>query len=210
MEGEPRAEDLAEARRHLQWADRYDRQLAAAGADGDERPDGQSGKSTLARELAARLGAEILATDEIRFELFGRSREPAAYGAGHYRPEDRRRVYDELFARADRLLGEGVSVILDGTFPQGRFADGRRWKIARRRKLPNVVIHCWCPDEVARQRIAKRLAAGGGASEARPDLYDQQKAEEEPNPPDVRTIEIDSTLADEKQVAQVLAEMGTE
>ncbi len=27
LEGEPRAQDLAEARRHLQWADRYDRQL---------------------------------------------------------------------------------------------------------------------------------------------------------------------------------------
>ncbi len=166
-----------------------------------------SGKSTLARELAARLGAEILATDDIRFELFGRSREPAAYGAGHYRPEDRRRVYDEIFARADRLLGEGVSVILDGAFPK---ADLRMMAldVARRRKLPNVVIHCWCPDVVARQRIAKRLAAGGGASEARPDLYDEQKAEEEKNPPDVRTIEIDSTSADEKQVAQVLAEMA--
>ena len=96
LEGEPRAEDLAEARRHLQWAERYDQQLpppvlmVMSGLMG-------SGKSTLGRELAAQLGAEILATDEMRFELFGRSREPAAYGAGHYRPEDRRRVYDEMF-----------------------------------------------------------------------------------------------------------------
>ena len=86
----------------------------------------------------------------------------------------------------------------------------RRWRSRGGGSLPNVVIHCWCPDEVARQRIAKRLAAGGSASEARPELYDQQKAEEEPNPPEVRTIEIDSTLPDDEQVAQVLAKMGTD
>ncbi len=92
LTGELQAAALAEANRHLSWADRYDKQLpppillVMSGLMG-------SGKSTLANELAANLGSEILSTDVIRRDILGASAAPAAYGSGHYALEDRKRVY---------------------------------------------------------------------------------------------------------------------
>jgi predicted kinase len=194
---------LADARRHLQWADRYDRDLPGpilfvmCGLMG-------SGKSSVARLLAESLGAEILATDTIRRETFGASNEPAAYGQGTYTAENRRRVYDILFNRAAEHLGQGFSVILDGAFLKASLRD-EALQLAQAQGLSSLVIRCTCPEEVAEVRIAARLAKGTDHSEARPELRAQQAAEQEFDPADPHLVEIDTKLPQDAQMAKLLA-----
>ena len=66
-----------------------------------------SGKSTVARELAARHGAIVVRTDAVRKRLAGRAvteRTPAAFGEGLYGPDMGRRTYEAAMTLARRLL----------------------------------------------------------------------------------------------------------
>ncbi len=206
---------LAQAARHLTLAQHYAEEfshgsrlsqlLVVHGLTG-------SGKSTLAAALADSLGAEWLSTDAIRRDMFGASAQPAAYGQGHYRPVDRLAVYNALFAAAEQHLTDGLSVVLDGTFLIG---DLRRQaiEIARRHGARPLFVHCSCPDNVARQRIAQRSSAGGTASESRPDIFARQKADEEPptvgiaesqSAATMEWMEIDSTHSLSDQITRVV------
>jgi uncharacterized protein len=166
-----------------------------------------SGKSTLAAALADKLGAEWLSTDAIRRQMFGASAEPATYGHGHYRPVDRLAVYNALFAAAGQLLTDGLSVVLDGTFLT---ADLRRQAahLVRRRGARALFIHCTCPDNVARQRIARRSSVSRDTSESRPEFVDRQKVDEETTTPDLDRIEIDTTRDVADQIAAVIRELN--
>ena len=166
-----------------------------------------SGKSTVARALAERIGAECLSTDEVRREMFGSSDTPAEFGAGNYTPEKRQHVYDELWSRATERLAAGLAVVLDGTFLAAE--DQRRGvDVATARKLPALVVNCTCPADVAKQRITRRVAAGGDASEARPELFDAQQARDEPTPAELSAISIDTTQPPEVNLEQIVAEIG--
>jgi uncharacterized protein len=200
--GNARAASYREAQRHLQWAERYDRQLPAqfllvmCGLMG-------SGKSTLAARLADLFGAEMLSTDSIRQQIFGKSQQPLDYGAGHYRAEDRMRVYEEMLRQGQQNLDDGLPVILDGAFPYARLRT-TALELARGENLPGLVVHCRCSNDVARQRIATRLSSGQGTSEARPELYDRQREEQQPHPPGVEVIDIDTTEPLDRQVQIVI------
>jgi aminoglycoside phosphotransferase family enzyme/predicted kinase len=149
-----------------------------------------TGKSTLARALAESLGLERLATDDIRLELFGASNRPQGFEQGGYSPERRAQVYEEMLRRAEARLARGVSVALDATFSTAATREAVR-KLAERRKARFLPIICQCPAEVARERIAARRAAGGDASEARPELLDAQRRAFEP--PDAAALPLDTT-----------------
>ena len=166
-----------------------------------------SGKSTVARALAERIGAECLSTDEVRREMFGSSDTPAEFGGGNYTDEKRRRVYEVLWSRATERLAAGLAVVLDGTFLAAE--DQRRGvDVATARKLPALVVNCTCPADVAKQRITRRVAAGGDASEARPELFDAQQARDEPTPAELSAISIDTTQPPEVNLEQIVAEIG--
>lgn len=64
-----------------------------------------SGKSTLARKVADMENAVVLSSDELREELFG--------DVWEFRKN--KLLFDEMYRRADRLLSEGTSVVLDAT-----------------------------------------------------------------------------------------------
>ena len=103
------------ALKHLDLADSYVRiwvrpfVLLVGGLSG-------TGKSTLASELANTLGCELLQTDVIRQDLFASSPGPAAFEGGIYTRDMRHRVYEEMLRRAESILCDGVSAVLDGTF----------------------------------------------------------------------------------------------
>jgi len=164
------------------------------------------GKSTLAAALAELFACPRLATDAIRQELLGATKTPSNFDEGMYQPENRERVYDKLLDRAEGFLAERISVILDGTFLTAAWLD-RASQLAAKRNSEFLVVRCVCPDDVARKRIADRAATGGDPSEARPELYDRQKAELRPCPDQLPCVEVDTTVSLETQVHAVIAKL---
>lgn len=192
---EERHEYLAEARRYLQLADRHAEKLGPPvllvvyGLSG-------TGKTTLAQRLAEQLSIDSLGTDTIRRELYGKKVSSADSQAALYQPSQRLRVYDEMFDRAERLLCDRLSVILDGTFPTVSLRQ-RAAELSRRYAAVPRLVHCHCQAEFALQRIVDRAVAGQSLSDATPAIYERQRSDHEPDPPDLPVchVETDDGLA---------------
>jgi uncharacterized protein len=186
---------------YLELADRYALQLGpptviiVCGLMG-------SGKTTLATSLADRLGSELLSTDFVRRELLGPSVAPAAFDEGHYSAGLRQRVYNVLLHRAELVLRERMSVVLDGAFLTSAQRHAAT-ALARGGGAVPLVVHCDCPAEVAIQRIDQRAVAGATLSEARSELYSAQQSREEPF--DGVDVNVDTTTPLRLQESQVLA-----
>lgn len=133
-----------------------------------------SGKTTLARALKQELGAAHWESDQIRLEVFGKSQEATAYGQGHYTPAARLSVYERLRDHMMGSLAAGMNVIVDASFSHPDYVRIMLEPLLREGR-PYVILLCECSDEEAMSRIQKRLQAGSSPSEARPDLYQQQK-----------------------------------
>ncbi|MCA9220558.1 MAG: AAA family ATPase [Planctomycetales bacterium] len=157
-------EAINEAAEYLHLADRYAADFArplmlvVCGASG-------TGKSTVAAPLSQELGFVWLQTDAIRREMFGVSETPPQLNKGHYTTDKRQAVYNRMFDRADALLADGLSVILDGSFVSGEHRQAAA-ELARRRDVDLRFLWCDCPEPVASSRIQSRMAEGGSASEA--------------------------------------------
>ena len=140
-----------------------------------------SGKTTVARALAGRLGLVHLSSDVVRKELAGLPpAEPcdAPYGKGPYSAEMTRRTYATLLQRAGRWLRRGRPVVLDATFgrPPQRAALQR---LARRCRARLVVLVCRADEALIRARLAARAsdpAGAAGASDARVELWPALRA----------------------------------
>ncbi len=128
-----------------------------------------TGKSTVARMLAERFGAQVISTDDVRREL----RESGVIGGdagvlddGLYSPGNVATVYDVVLRRANLLLAQGWSVILDGTWrdPSVR-AQARR--LAVEAHSPMVELLCAATVDTATDRITTRPP---GNSEVTPEI----------------------------------------
>jgi len=205
-DGQARKADLVEAAAYLELAEKYAENFArrqlivVRGLMG-------SGKSTLARGLADVLGGKHLETDAIRQEMFTSSNDPEAYGEGKYDPSNRRRVYDQMFDQARVAWSETYTVILDGTFLS---ADLRQHaaQVAKQAGAEFHLFRCHCPPDVARQRIERRAEQESTLSEARPELFARQQADEQPDPGGMKSIDVDSTRLPEVQLATALSHLG--
>jgi predicted kinase len=114
-----------------------------------------SGKTTLARELAARTSGRVLSKDEVRHALF--SADEIEYSS---RQDDF--CLHVMLETAGYLVQEDPDRIL--------FLDGRPF--SRRYQIDNVVqaagslhqrwriLECVCSDEIARQRLEDQSNAG--------------------------------------------------
>jgi uncharacterized protein len=117
-----------------------------------------SGKTTLARELASRIGAVAISTDDVRHELVQSGRlagEPGAYDAGRYDPQNVTAVYDAVLKRASGLLSNGRSVILDGTWRDPRQRQSAR-EVAANLHCVTVELACVLGVDQALERIRLR------------------------------------------------------
>ena len=128
-----------------------------------------TGKSTLARALAERVGAQVISTDDVRREL----RESGAItgdagvlDAGLYSPDNVATVYEVALRRAAMCLGNGQSVILDGTWrdPQIRAQAHRR---ATETHSALVELVCSATPDMTADRISTRQP---GNSDATPEI----------------------------------------
>lgn len=162
-----RAESADDAARHLEIAAEH----LAAGAVRLALIGGNpgSGKSTVARGLAEQVGAHVISTDDVRRELRDSgaiSGSPGVLDSGLYSPDNVAAVYETVLRRARIHLGEGQSVILDGTWQDpGLRAQARR--MASETHSRAVEIMCAVPVETTAGRIEQRAA---GNSDATPDI----------------------------------------
>lgn len=148
-----------------------------------------TGKSTVARALAAVLGADLLRSDEVRKEIAGDlapSGAGAPFGSGIYAADFTRRTYELLLERARLSLRAGRSVVVDASFAQSQERE-RFLREARNQGMPAVVISTQCDRETALGRLDLRQALGGDPSDGRRELYDRQaELFEEPGPDAIR------------------------
>ena len=128
-----------------------------------------SGKTTLARALAEQTGAQVISTDDVRKELQQAGAIHGAAGelnAGLYTPENISRVYDEVLRRAEVMLCDGSSVILDGTWRDSRERKRAR-HLAEQTHSPLVEFACSVGLQEASARIRGRAPS---ASDATPEI----------------------------------------
>ena len=132
-----------------------------------------TGKSTLARSLAARAGFKLVRSDQVRKELAGlraHDQAPSAFGEGIYAPAWTERTYAECLCQTEKLLFEGQRVIVDASF--GKEMNRLSFiEAAARLGVPVLLIICEANPEVVRQRLEYRQ---GDASDADWSIY--QKA----------------------------------
>jgi len=173
-----KAEARRRARRYFRLAESYTRRKRRRVLVLVTGPSG-SGKSVLAGVLAARLRAVLLSTDMVRRELFAERGRGAQVDAGIYTPEARQRVYGELEREAGAFLAAGRPVVADGTYIERRQREPME-RLARAHRARLLVVECWAPDEVVRDRQARREEEAWATSEGRWEVYLAQKARAEP------------------------------
>ncbi len=169
-----------------------------------------SGKTSLARALAGRLGLVHLNSDVVRKELAGSQpteRHDDPFGQGLYTAASTHRTYAAMRRRAGQWLGRGRSVVLDATFGD---ADERSAlvRLARRRGTPLLVVECRADHAELRRRLAARRGEAGAASDARAELWPRLLASytEPAELPD--RLAVDSTTPVPRQVGAVLERLN--
>ena len=124
-----------------------------------------TGKSTLAGAVGDRLGMVVLSSDRLRKELAGVDPEtPMAsdLDTGIYSSAWTRRTYDELCARAERLLRMGESVVIDASWTRAAYRDAAR-DVADRTSSGLVGLQCRLAPVVAAARLRARGHEDTGA-----------------------------------------------
>lgn len=137
-----------------------------------------SGKSTVAAELAAQLGALRLRSDVERKRLAGMT-ATARGAAALYAPRMTELTYGRLQSLAATLLEAGVSVVVDAA--SLRAAERRELaRVAGARGCPAAVVACEAPPPVLASRVAGRAAAARDPSDATLEVLAAQQGWREP------------------------------
>jgi len=127
-----------------------------------------TGKTTLARRLAERVGAQVVSTDDVRRELQQSGTVIGSRGEldrGLYSPENVGEVYHAVLRHAHLLIAGGRSVILDGTWRDPRHRAAARQLASDTHSVLSEIL-CVASPETAAARVAGRPP--GGASDATP------------------------------------------
>jgi len=115
-----------------------------------------SGKSTLARALAARWDMALLEADRVRGTLLAAAEAESTGAEARWRRDLSSRfeaeIYDDLLRRADAMLAAGRSLVLDACFPR---------RAAARRGARFLFVECQAPEATVRARLAQRDRAAG-------------------------------------------------
>jgi aminoglycoside phosphotransferase family enzyme/predicted kinase len=152
----------------LLWVARDPAVIVLAGVTG-------TGKSTLARALAARSHRPHLNSDVIRKRLAGV--EPTARApVSAYRPAMSESTYREL----GRLAGATAGVVIvDATFHRRRLRDVFREELGGAADRA-VFVECRAPEAVLARRVRARARQPDRTSDATPEILRRQLAELDP------------------------------
>jgi predicted kinase len=163
-----------------------------------------SGKTTLARALAGRLGVVHISSDVVRKQLAGlrpSERRREGFGQGLYGPAASFRTYAVLRRRAARWLRLGRSVVLDATY--GNPAERRVLPaLARRLGAALVVVECCADEPELRRRLVTRERDATTASDARSEIWPELRAAytEPCELPDVNRVDTSASLVQQVQM----------
>ena len=105
-----------------------------------------TGKSTIARLLAAALHAPLIDRDIIRkvaVDVFGNLPRVGEFS------------YELMFALTREQLGLGLSVVVDTPLTYRKTFEQAQ-ELARAFHTPLLVVHCQCPPEVQKRRLEGR------------------------------------------------------
>lgn len=170
-----------------------------------------TGKSTLAKALAARQGWVLVRSDEVRKALFGltptsRSGAQNGIGEGIYDQASTAATYDEMLAGARKDLEQGHSVVLDASWADPRFRAAAA-ALASDTSCDLVELRCEAPMEVTLARIEARAARGDDPSDATAEVAQMLRAS---SPPWSTATVIDTGGGRDDSMAQVWAALGPE
>jgi predicted kinase len=112
-----------------------------------------TGKTTVAKRIAEKINAILLRTDVLRKELVQ---------VPQYTKEEKRRVYDEMFARAKSLLQNDVGVVLDANFSEQSYRNQAR-ELAQKTHTEFKIVEVDTPEKIVKTRLENRF---GDESEA--------------------------------------------
>ncbi len=142
-----------------------------------------TGKSWLARPLAEALAAEYVNADEVRKRMAGIAPGEHVFAGqdeGLYGEEMNRAVYAAMRERARQTLGEGRSVVLDGTFRRQEERAAAS-EAAREAGAAFLAVECHAAPDVVRARLERRAAEGSDPwSDGRWEVYLGQAASARP------------------------------
>lgn len=166
-----------------------------------------SGKTTLARALAGRLGLVHLSSDMARKRMAGiepTQRGSDEFGSGLYDPAMTRSTYAALRRDAARWLRRGRGVAVDATFGNPRERAQMR-QLAHRLGADLRVVLCDADDATLIARLERRATEKGVVSDARIELWPELRAAFTPPDEQPSVLRVDATRDSEETVEQALA-----
>lgn len=137
-----------------------------------------SGKSTVARRLARRVGGIQIRSDAVRKHLAGIPLHQRG-DESLYTDAMTQQTYDRLLKLGERLATQGWSVILDAKFDRVSWRQ-RAIDVAQTHHLPLRILQCTAPVAAIRDRLNSRTA---DIADATADLLPSQQAAAEPFTP---------------------------
>jgi hypothetical protein len=126
-----------------------------------------SGKSTLARALAAASGLPVVSSDAERKRALGLAPAERAPAAA-YTAEQRAAVYRRLAERAVEALAAAGGAIVDATFGDARLQEAFFSALAA--DVPVTVVECAVPPDVLARRARERTPENAHGSDADADV----------------------------------------
>ena len=129
-----------------------------------------TGKSTLSRALADRVGAVVISTDQVRRVMLNSgtvSGETGVLNAGLYSEQNVAAVYRETLHEARTLLANGRSVIVDASWLDAHHRSQAR-QVAAQTHSTAMEFMCDTAAATAAHRVAARPA--GSISDATPQI----------------------------------------
>jgi aminoglycoside phosphotransferase family enzyme/predicted kinase len=134
-----------------------------------------SGKSTVARRLADRLGFEWLRSDEVRKRL-ARVAPVERLAAGAYSREFTEKTYAAVLGEAAARLHDGAGVIVDATFAAPAYR-AEALALAERAHVPALFVECVASHDEIVRRLTARARRTDEISDAGVATYLRQRGE---------------------------------
>ena len=172
-----------------------------------------SGKSTLARFIAERIGAPVVGSDPTRDFLLGTRVNEDVHEARWeeaYEPGFASRIYEEVIRRAGEVLISGRSVVIDGCF-HSREERMRARSLAQRFERPFLFVEARVTDAVQHERLAERAARDAVPIDDWQQIADQLRDGWEPvaELSDEEHLVLDSALPLERNAGSIEARLPT-